>query len=112
MCRRTTRTLRGLDWLGRLDFRDMTSVPASELPVSMEAAMGGMPMRTRAGSVLVGFPAVRRALAQTPLGAPAAWLLHLPGLDRIGAAAYRRIAARRGRDAGSCSLPARPYDGA
>ena len=114
LCRRSTRTLRRLDWLHRLEFRDMTRVPASELPVPMETAMRGMPMRTRCGRILVGFAAVRRALAQTPLGAPWAWLLYVPGVDAVGAAAYRRIALRRGRDApegASFPLPARPYDG-
>lgn len=97
MCRRTTRLLRAVDWFGRLNFVDMTSIPAADLPVDPEAAMKGMPMRTRDGRTLVGFPAVRRALAQTPL-APLAWLLYLPVISAAGAAAYRHIAAGRRRD--------------
>jgi predicted DCC family thiol-disulfide oxidoreductase YuxK len=109
MCRRTTRVLRALDWLGRLAFRDMTAVPEVELPVAMEEAMQGMPMRTASGRVLVGFPAVRRALVQTPLGALPAALLYLPGVDAIAARVYRWIALNRRRDA-VCAVRAHPYD--
>lgn len=98
MCRRSTRILRTLDWLGRLEFVDMTAVPESTLPVGMEQAMLGMPMRTGSGRVLVGFPAVRRALIQTPLGCLFAWTLYVPGLDRLGAGVYSRIALHRKRD--------------
>ena len=97
MCRRTVRVLRGLDWLGRLEFRDMTT--ASDLPVPMEAAMRGMPMRTAGGRVLVGFPAVRRALVQTPLGLLPAAALYVPGVAWLGDRGYRWVALRRGRDA-------------
>jgi predicted DCC family thiol-disulfide oxidoreductase YuxK len=97
MCRRTTRLLRAVDWFGRLNFVDMTAIPPADLPVDPQAAMKGMPMRTRDGRILVGFPAVRRALAQTPL-APLAWLLYLPLISAAGAAAYRHIAAGRRRD--------------
>jgi predicted DCC family thiol-disulfide oxidoreductase YuxK len=91
------RWLRRLDWLGRLEFKDMTLVPG-ELPVDMDVAMTGMPMRTRDGRVLVGFEAVRRALLQTPLGAPAALLLYVPGVSQLGAGVYRRVATNRRRD--------------
>lgn len=99
LCRRTTAVLRALDWLGRLEFRDMTTAP--DLPVPIEAAMQGMPMSTSSGRVLIGFPAVRRALSQTPLGLPLAAILHLPGVSAVGAATYRRIAGSRRR----CPLP-------
>lgn len=64
-----------------------------------ELALEGMPMRTADGRVLVGFPAVRRALSRTPLGLVPAALLHLPGLNRLGARAYAWVAQHRGRDA-------------
>ncbi len=101
LCRRTTRVLHAADVLGRLRFTDMLSVPESTLPVPLAAAMTGMPMRTRRGRVLLGFPAVRRAAAQTLL-APLAWLLYLPGLGHLGAATYRHIAANRSRQ---CDMP-------
>ena len=96
LCRRTVRVLRALDWLGRLEFLDMNT--ASDLPVSFDAAMGGMPMRTRGGGVLVGFPAVRRALLQTPLGALPAVLLYVPGLGALAGLAYGWIARHRARE--------------
>ncbi|MEZ6242426.1 MAG: DUF393 domain-containing protein [Phycisphaerales bacterium] len=98
MCRRTVRTLRALDWLGRLDFVDLNTA-GDDLPVSLDDAMRGMPMRTRANRVLVGFPAVRRALLQTPLGALPAALLSLPGISHAGRPIYNWIAAHRPRDA-------------
>lgn len=96
MCRRTVRALGALDWFGRLQIKDMTAVPAAELPVSMEIAMTGMPMRTRDGQVLVGFAAVRRALSQTIAG-PLGWVLYVPGIAWVGERVYRIIARNRRR---------------
>jgi len=97
LCRRTVVWLRRLDWLGRLEFVDMTT--ASDLPVPMEAAIRGMPMRTEDGRILVGFPAVRRALAQTPLGFLPALLMYLPGVAAVAGRVYARLATGRARDA-------------
>jgi len=105
MCRRTVRILNALDWLGRLEAQDMTAVPESELPVPMDAAMRGLPMRTRDGRALVGYPAVRRALLQTPLGALPALVLYIPGLSTLGRVAYDHIARNRRR--GVACQPAR-----
>jgi predicted DCC family thiol-disulfide oxidoreductase YuxK len=102
MCRRSTRILRALDWFGRLEFRDMTAEP--DLPVGLDAAMAGMPMKTRSGRALVGFPAVRRAAAQTAL-APLAVLLYVPGIAPLSARVYRRIASGRRR---ACPDPRAP----
>lgn len=106
MCRRTARTLAALDWLGRLAFEDLTR--SRDLPVSMDAAMSGMPMRTRDGTVLVGFPAVRRALRQTPAGFVPGLLLHVPGVASVGSWLYGQIARRRRRacEAGGAAAPA------
>ena len=100
MCRRSTRVLRALDWFGRLEFRDMTVEP--DLPPGCHAGMAGMPMKTRSGKVLVGFPAVRRAAAQTAL-APLAILYYLPLLSHIATPIYKRIATGRRR---ACPSPA------
>ncbi len=97
-CRRSIRIIRALDWLNRLDYADSTQTPEHELPVDRDASMQGIPMRTRSGNVLVGFPAVRRALAQTPLGVIPALLAYLPGFSHLGARVYNVIAARRARD--------------
>ena len=104
MCRRTAAVLRALDWLHRLEFQDMTAVDDAVLPVPRERATQGIPMRTRNGRAFVGFPAVRRALIQTPLGALPACAMYLPGLSHLGAAVYRQIATRRRRDH-ACAVP-------
>jgi hypothetical protein len=75
----------------------MLRVEPGLLPVPIEAAMQGMPMRTWDGRVLIGFPAVRRALRRTPLGCLPASLLYLPGLAQVGKWAYGIIARNRGR---------------
>ncbi|MFU8828236.1 MAG: thiol-disulfide oxidoreductase DCC family protein [Phycisphaerales bacterium] len=103
MCTRTTGILGKLDWLSRLEFRDMTKVPHEELPVPMEQAMLGIPMRTRSGRSMVGFPAVRRALLQTPLGCLPALFLYIPGISHLARAQYDRIARNRARS-GACSV--------
>lgn len=102
MCRRSTRALRRLDWLGRLAFEDMTRTPPADLPVSPDDAMRGLPMRTRTGGVLIGYPSMRRALLQTPLGFLPALLMYVPGISHAGEGVYRRVAASRARDA--CTL--------
>lgn len=99
LCTRSTRLLRALDWLARLDFIDMTTLPDADLPVPRDAAMKGIPMRTRTGTTLVGYPAMRRALLQTPLGLLPALLMHLPGISHAGRAIYRHIADNRARNA-------------
>lgn len=102
MCRRSTRILRRLDWLDRLAFEDMTRTPPHELPVPPDAALRGIPMRTRDGRTMIGYPALRRALLQTPPGCVPALLMYLPGVSHLGRAAYARVAASRSRDA--CAL--------
>jgi predicted DCC family thiol-disulfide oxidoreductase YuxK len=104
LCRRSARILRALDWLGTLHAVDMLQVPPEELPVDPATALQGIPMRTKDGRTLVGFPAVRRALLRTPLGCLPALVLYLPGISHIAAAVYRYIAHHRSRDA-ACGLP-------
>lgn len=103
LCRRTSRALARFDWLDRLAFQDLTAIPAADLPVPLETALRGMPLRTADGRVLVGFPAVRRAALQTPLGFVPAALLYIPGISHVGRRVYDVIAARRRREA--CVLP-------
>ena len=69
-----------------------------DLPVPMEAALQGMPMRTRDGRVLVGFPAVRRALRRTPLGCLPALVMYVPGVSDLGRAVYGVVARNRARE--------------
>lgn len=98
MCRRSSAWLIRLDWLDRLERRDMLGVEAGTLPVTLEDAMNGMPMLTREGPVLLGFPAVRRALRQTPLGFLPGVALHLPLISHLGQRVYQRVAVARRRD--------------
>ena len=104
MCRRSVRALKRLDWLGRLAYQDSTALSDEELPVSRESSLTGMPMRTNGGGVLVGFPAVRRAMRRTPLGLIPALILYVPGLSHIGRRVYETIAAHRRRDGVSCDV--------
>lgn len=104
MCRATMMRLRRIDWLHRLDFVDSTSLTDAELPVSREATLTGIPMRTRAGRVLMGHDAVRRALRQTPLGFLPALLMHIPGVSHAGRAVYAHIARKRQRDGVACEV--------
>ncbi len=104
LCLRSVRILRWLDWLHRLGFQDMTGAPEEELPVAPERALEGLPMRTRHGRILVGFPAMRRALLQTPLGALPALLLFLPGVSHLGARVYAFVAANRRREGLACEV--------
>lgn len=103
LCRSTARWLNRLDWLDRLEAVDMTSVPEANLPVPLDAAMRGLPMRTRDGRTLIGYPAVRRALLHTPVGALVAWAMYLPGISWVGVRVYAIIAAHRRRGA-ACAV--------
>lgn len=98
LCRVSVRWLRRLDWARRLAFVDMTSLRPEELPVAPEQADRGMPMRTASGRVLVGFDAVRHALARTPMGAPLAWVMYVPGVSWVGRRVYGMVARHRRRD--------------
>jgi predicted DCC family thiol-disulfide oxidoreductase YuxK len=108
LCQRSRRILSALDVFGQLHFVDLTAIPESELPVSLDAALRGMPMRTHAGRVLIGFPAVRRALSRTIAG-PIGWCLYIPGVSHVGAAVYQRIALNRARS--GCPVPKTPQGG-
>jgi predicted DCC family thiol-disulfide oxidoreductase YuxK len=97
LCQRSRRVLEALDWFGALRFVDQTQVPPERLPVPLDAALAGMPMVTSGGQVLVGYPAVRRAFARTPLGMILAWPLYVPGLAHLGNLLYQHIAKNRTR---------------
>lgn len=107
LCRKTVRRIRRLDWLRRLEFKDMLQVEPEDLPFPLEEALKGMPMRTRDGRALIGFPAVRRALLQTPLGFLPALLLYIPGISHAAHRTYVHIATHRKRD-GVCMVRPEP----
>lgn len=95
--------LRALDWLGRLEIRDFTQTPDDEMPAPRNVAMQGAPMRTSSGDVLIGYPALRRALRQTPLGIVPSLVMYLPGVSHVGARIYGAVASRRARSLGCAS---------
>lgn len=103
LCVRSMRIIRRLDWLGRLNYTDSTTLTDHLLPVSRDDSLVGVPMKTRDGEILIGFPAVRRALLQTPLGAAPALALYLPIVSFLGRRLYNYIAARRWR---ACAVTA------
>lgn len=95
LCQRSVRILNGLDWLHAFQAVDQSALSDAELPVPRELALEGIPMRTHDGRVLVGMPAVRRALRRTPLGFLPAVIMHLPIIATIADRVYRWIAANR-----------------
>lgn len=101
-CRRSVTWLRRLDWLRRLELYDLHQAGA-DLPVSLDLADTGMPMRTGSGRVLLGFPAIRRAMLQTPLGCLPALVLYVPGISHLAGLGYERVAKHRPRN--QCNLP-------
>lgn len=103
LCLRSRAILARLDWLGHLEWVDLTRARPEDLPVAPETARAGMTMRTAGGPVLIGYPAVRRALRRTPIGFLPALAMHLPGVSWLGRLVYRRIAGSRRRDA--CRAP-------
>lgn len=103
LCVRSTRVLRALDWFGRLEFQDQNALSDEALPVARDAALRGIPMRTRDGRTLVGYPAMRRALLQTVLGCVPALVMYVPGVSHVGQRVYARVAASRARGV-SCGV--------
>ena len=98
-CRKGARRLERLDWTGALNVVDFHSVPPESRPVTEAVFDTGMPVRTRDGRLLVGFPGLRHALIHTPLGWALGWTLYVPGVSHAAAAAYRRFARNRPREA-------------
>ncbi len=95
LCQRSVRWFKRLDWFGRLAYEDMHRVDLGALGLTLEMADAGIPMRTRRGAVLVGYPAVRRALRQTVLGFVPALLMYVPGISHAGRGVYAHIARNR-----------------
>lgn len=93
--------MRRLDWLGRLDAVDYNALPPDDRPVEESIFARGMPLHTRDGRLLVGFPAVRHALIHTPVGLLVGWVLYVPGFSQVGRWAYDAFARRRRRDGSS-----------
>jgi predicted DCC family thiol-disulfide oxidoreductase YuxK len=105
ICRRTVRTLRRLDWLGRLQFADATDPVIRERVapwLSEAAAMQQMNLVDAEGRRFGGYDAQVRIAREVPLLWPFSLVGGLPGVRQIGMAVYRAIAANRQRY-GQCS---------
>jgi predicted DCC family thiol-disulfide oxidoreductase YuxK len=113
VCRRTVRTLRRLDWLGRLRFADATNPDNRERiapGLTEAAAMQQMNVVDADGRRYGGYDAQLRIAREVPLLWPFRLIGHLPGVRGAGMALYRYIAANRQRH-GQCSdeLCSPPY---
>lgn len=107
MCRRSARTVRRFDWLGRLDDMGYSEAEHRYPEVARGALGEGIRLRYPDGSVAIGIDAVRGIAIRTPLGALGAWALYLPGLRGLGALGYAQIAKRRNPEGDACPLPRR-----
>ena len=100
ICRRTVRTLRRLDWFGRLRFADATSPQNREevAPGLTEAeVMQQMYVVDSEGRRYGGYDAQLRIARELPLLWPFAVIGRLPGIRGLGMRVYRYIAANRRR---------------
>jgi predicted DCC family thiol-disulfide oxidoreductase YuxK len=105
LCKGTVRTLRTLDAFGAIAFRPASTsgavaaahgIDAGELSVSIHGAFGGR--------VRVGYDLYLLLARRMPLLWPAAPLLWLGRLTRVGPWLYRVVAANRRRMFGTCKV--------
>ena len=112
MCRRTVRTLRAIDWLGRLQFVDATSAADREriAPGLSEAeVLVEMYVVDAAGRRDAGYEGYLKIARVVPLMWPMALVGPLPGIRQLGHVIYRWVAAnriRRGRCTDEVCAPA------
>ena len=100
ICQSTCETLRGLDWLRRIEFVDLHAGGAAVeryAQLSHERLMSEIHVLDAEGRLYAGFAGMRRMLREVPLGFPLWLLLQLPGMDAVGQRVYRFIARRRYR---------------
>ncbi len=100
LCNQTRRTVRLLDWVGRVEWLDLHRREEVEQRFPMldyAQTMGEIHVVTRSGQVYNGFAGTRRMLRELPLGLPVWLLLHLPGMNWLGPRLYGVIARNRYR---------------
>ena len=100
VCRSTCEAMRALDWRKRIEFVDLHEDVGwrKRCPnLTIEQLMHEIHVIDAESRVYAGFKATRRMLKEAPLGFPLWLLLQLPGMDGLGARAYRFIARRRYR---------------
>jgi len=113
-CRKGISLLRRLDWLKRLEFRNMreeSNWPETQTSLSMQRMDEEMHLVTPDGQVLAGFSAFRWIAWKLPLTIGIVPLLYIPGVLEIGNRAYRYIAKNRyslvACHDGVCAIPAK-----
>jgi predicted DCC family thiol-disulfide oxidoreductase YuxK len=99
LCQRSARSLKRLDWLGRLHFqdcRDTANLPRTDVPLNPERLLEEMhlvtPDRQR---VHPGYRAFRWMAWRIPATWWLAPLLYLPGMRWLGTRFYRWVARNR-----------------
>ena len=99
ICRGARRAFESLDWRRRIHFVDIHDRDAwhAHSPRIGDADLVGAIHAIDERGVYAGFPATRRLLREAPLGLPLYALLHLPGMEGLGARLYRFVARRRYR---------------
>ena len=96
VCRHTARTLRTLDWRGRLHFADLQGFvrPAAGDPAAAELE-AALHVRDERGGWHVGGEAALAIARVVPALAPLALVGRVPGMDRVADAAYEAVARNR-----------------
>lgn len=100
-CLRLMQVLRRLDWFGRLDLRPATEAEEGlagmgvTLGVTREALGEAVHCVTASGRVCRGVDCLRRAGLRTPLLAPLALLLWIPGVSWVADRVYARVSRNR-----------------
>jgi predicted DCC family thiol-disulfide oxidoreductase YuxK len=100
ICNQSRRMYTALDWFKRIEFLDLhrwDEVMRRYPTLDYNVAMGQMHLATQDGTLVGGFPAVRRMLKEIPVGYPFWLLMHIPGVDWLGDRFYRFIARNRYR---------------
>jgi predicted DCC family thiol-disulfide oxidoreductase YuxK len=98
VCIRTVWWLRRLDWLQRLRFVTVDSIPddqSSRLALNRHSCLEAMHVVSPRGNVTAGFDAVRELLWQIPAFWLLAPLMYLPGVPSVGPRVYRFVAENR-----------------
>lgn len=108
LCQRTVATLRELDLLRRVEFRDVLAdwpeIQRRHPALRQDSCLDVMHAVSSDGTVTTGFYAYRALAWVIPLGWLVLPLLYLPGVPAIGNRVYAAVAARRHRS--GCPLPA------
>jgi len=98
LCTQTQKTVRWLDWLGRVERLDAQrrKIVNRRFPeLENEDLLGEIYVRTHDQRWLVGFFGMRYIARQLPLSWPLVPFLYLPGMNILGPKVYRWIAKRR-----------------